>query len=101
MYVVIVEVHVLADKIAEFLRFTRQNHEGARSEPGNRRFDVLEQKDDPTRFVLYEVYEDETAFAAISRRCTTWPGAIQSRICWRSRERARSSSAVFQRFGPD
>jgi autoinducer 2-degrading protein len=64
MYVVIVEVHVLADKIAEFLRFTRQNHEGARSEPGNRRFDVLEQKDDPTRFVLYEVYEDETAFAA-------------------------------------
>jgi autoinducer 2-degrading protein len=64
MYVVIVEVHVLADKVTEFLRFTRQNHEGARSEPGNRRFDVLEQKNDPTRFVLYEVYEDETAFAA-------------------------------------
>lgn len=64
MYVVIVEVHVLAEKVAQFLRLTRENHEGTRAEPGNRRFDVLEQNDDPTRFVLYEVYEDETAFAA-------------------------------------
>jgi len=64
MYVVIVEVHVLAERVAQFLRLTRENHEGTRAEPGNRRFDVLEQNDDPTRFVLYEVYEDETAFAA-------------------------------------
>lgn len=64
MYVVIVEVHVLAEKVAQFLRLTLANHEGTRREPGNRRFDVLEQNDDPTRFVLYEVYEDETAFAA-------------------------------------
>ncbi len=64
MYVVIVEVQVLADKVADFLHFTRENHEGTRREPGNRRFDVLEQKDDATRFVLYEVYEDEAAFAA-------------------------------------
>lgn len=64
MYVVIVEVHVRAEKVAQFLRLTRANHEGTRTEPGNRRFDVLEQNDDPTRFVLYEVYEDEAAFAA-------------------------------------
>ena len=64
MYVVIVEVHVLAEKVAQFLRLTRENHEGTRAEPGNLRFDVLEQNDDPTRFVLYEVYEDEAAFAA-------------------------------------
>jgi autoinducer 2-degrading protein len=64
MYVVIVEVHVLADKVDEFLRSTRDNHEGTLAEPGNRRFDVLERNDDdPTRFVLYEVYEDEAAFA--------------------------------------
>ena len=64
MYVVIVEVHVLAEKVAEFLRLTRKNHEGTRAESGNRRFDVLEQNDDPTRFVLYEVYEDEASFHA-------------------------------------
>lgn len=64
MYVVIVEVHVLTEKVAEFLRLTRKNHAGTRAEPGNRRFDVLQQNDDPARFVLYEVYEDEAAFHA-------------------------------------
>jgi quinol monooxygenase YgiN len=64
MYVVIVEVHVALDRVAEFLRLTRDNHEGTRSEPGNRRFDVLARSDDPTRFVLYEVYDDDLAFVA-------------------------------------
>ena len=42
MYVVIVEVHVLAEKVAEFLRLARKNHEGTRAESGNRRFDAWE-----------------------------------------------------------
>lgn len=80
MYVVIVEVHVLADKVSEFLRLTRENHQGTRGEPGNRRFDVLEQKDDPTRFVLYEVYEDESAFAAHQKTAhyLSWRDAVAS-----------------------
>ena len=34
------------------------------AEPGNVRFDVLRSKDDPTRFVLYEVYRTPEDAAA-------------------------------------
>ena len=34
------------------------------SEPGNLRFDVLRDPADPTRFLIYEVFVDETAAAA-------------------------------------
>ncbi|MFH0911285.1 MAG: antibiotic biosynthesis monooxygenase, partial [Planctomycetota bacterium] len=33
-------------------------------EPGNLRFDVLAQEDDPNRFLLYEVYRDAAGMAA-------------------------------------
>lgn len=56
MHVTIVNVHVKAEWVAEFVAATRLNHEASVQEPGSRRFDVLRSKDDPTRFVLYEAY---------------------------------------------
>jgi (4S)-4-hydroxy-5-phosphonooxypentane-2,3-dione isomerase len=56
MHVTIVHVHVLADHIDDFIQATRLNHAASVQEPGNRRFDVLQLADDPTRFVLYEAY---------------------------------------------
>lgn len=56
MHVTIVNVHVKAERVADFVAATRRNHEASVQEPGNRRFDVLQSKDDPTRFVLYEAY---------------------------------------------
>jgi (4S)-4-hydroxy-5-phosphonooxypentane-2,3-dione isomerase len=35
----------------------------ARAEPGCRQFDTNRSADDPRRFLLYEVYEDEAAFS--------------------------------------
>lgn len=56
MHIVHVFIHVKADKIDEFKRLTQINAENSRQEPGVARFDVLQQADDPTRFVLVEVY---------------------------------------------
>ena len=56
MHVTIVHVQVLAEHIEDFIQATRLNHEASVQEPGNRRFDVLQLADDPTRFVLYEAY---------------------------------------------
>jgi len=67
MYVVCVKVHVLSDRIDAFIAETAHNARGARTEPGNLRFDVLRSNDDPTRFTLYEVYRDEDAFKAHQR----------------------------------
>ncbi len=63
MLVTIVHVIVKPDHVDEFIEASRLNHELSVTEPGNRRFDVLQSADDPTRFVLYEAYEnaDEAA----------------------------------------
>jgi quinol monooxygenase YgiN len=45
--------------VTGFIEACRENHEGALREPGNRRFDVLQDPSDPTRFILYEAYRDE------------------------------------------
>ena len=60
MYVTLVYVHVKPEHVAEFIESMLTNHEGSVREPGNLRFDVLQSPDDPTRFVLYEAYADES-----------------------------------------
>ncbi len=56
MHVTLVHVQVRPERVEDFIRATRPNHEGAVLEPGNRRFDLLQDPSDPTRFVLYEAY---------------------------------------------
>ena len=64
MTVTIVHLEVKAEHIEDFIRVTTVNHEHSLKEPGNLRFDVLQNKDNPARFALYEAYGDETAAAA-------------------------------------
>jgi autoinducer 2-degrading protein len=64
MIVTTVTVFVKPDRIAEFIRATEENHEASLREPGNLRFDVLQAKGDPSRFLLIEAYESEEAAAA-------------------------------------
>ena len=58
MQVTIVHVSVKPDHIDDFIEATRLNHEASVAEAGNRRFDVLQSTHEPTRFVLYEAYEN-------------------------------------------
>lgn len=61
MYVALIQLKIKPDKVEAFREFVRLDHEGTRTEPGNVRFDVLQQEDDPTRWTLYEVYRDKAA----------------------------------------
>ena len=56
MLIVEVFIHVKPDQIDTFKRVTLENAQNSLQEPGVARFDVLQQEDDPTRFVLFEVY---------------------------------------------
>ena len=47
----------------QFIMSTKENHEGSVKEPGNLRFDVLQDAQDPAKFVLYEAYTTEEAVA--------------------------------------
>jgi autoinducer 2-degrading protein len=64
MHVTLVHVRVKPESIAAFIAATRANHQGALTEPGNRRFDVLQAPDDPVRFILYEAYASAEDAAA-------------------------------------
>ncbi len=56
MFIVHVFVHVKEDCIEAFKKATIENAAYSIKEPGIARFDFVEQQDDPTRFVLVEVY---------------------------------------------
>ena len=56
MFIVHVFVHVLEDQVDNFKAATIENAQNSVKEPGIARFDVIQQNDDPTRFVLVEVY---------------------------------------------
>jgi quinol monooxygenase YgiN len=64
MLVVHVFVHVKPECVAEFIAATRENARNSVREPGIARFDVVQQQDDPTRFVLVEAYRTPEAPAA-------------------------------------
>ena len=56
MLIVHVFVRVKDDQIDAFKTASLENARNSVQEPGVARFDVLQQQDDPTRFVLVEVY---------------------------------------------
>ncbi len=64
MLIVHVFVHVKPEYVEAFKAATVENAQHSIQEPGIARFDVIQQRDDPARFVLVEVYRSDTAPAA-------------------------------------
>ena len=64
MLIVQVHVHVKPEFIEAFREATSENARNSVQEPGIARFDFMQQADDPSRFVLCEVYRDQAATAA-------------------------------------
>ena len=64
MFVACVHVHVKPEHREAFINASLENARHTIREPGNLRFDVLQQADDANRFVLYEVYRDEEGMKA-------------------------------------
>ena len=61
--VVLVEILVKPSFVAQFRDLIAVNAKTSlEREMGCKRFDVLVEPEDPRRFVLYEIYEDEAAF---------------------------------------
>jgi quinol monooxygenase YgiN len=56
MFIVHVFVHVKSEQVEAFRAATLENARDSVQEPGIARFDVLQQQDDSTRFVLVEIY---------------------------------------------
>jgi quinol monooxygenase YgiN len=64
MLIVHVHVHVKPESVADFRQATIENARSSVQEPGIARFDVVQQQEDTTRFLLIEVYRTPDAAAA-------------------------------------
>jgi quinol monooxygenase YgiN len=78
MLIVHVHVHVKPEHIEAFRQATIENARHSIQEPGVARFDVIQQADDPTRFILVEVYRtpDDSARHKETAHYKTWRDAV-------------------------
>ncbi len=78
MLIVHVHVHVKPEQVEAFKAATLANARESIKEPGIARFDVVQQQDDATRFVLVEAYRTAEAPAAHkeTRHYQAWRDAV-------------------------
>ena len=80
MLIVHVFVHVKPDQVDAFKAATMENARNSIREPGVVRFDVIQQEDDPTRFLLLEIYRtpEDPARHKATAHYATWRDAVET-----------------------
>jgi quinol monooxygenase YgiN len=78
MVIIHVHVQVKPDQVDAFKAACFENSRNSLQEPGIARFDLLQQQDDPTRFLLEEVYCTAEAPAAHKQTAhyREWAGTV-------------------------
>jgi len=79
MLVVFVHVNVKSDSVDDFISASRANVEQSLREPGVVRFDFIQNRAEPNRFVLIEVYrtEDDPARHKETAHYQTWRDTVE------------------------
>ena len=97
MYIVHVYCHVKPESIDDFKQITIENARNSVQEPGVARFDVMQHSDDPTRFVLVEVYHtsDDPSLHRETAHYAAWVAAAQDMLA------EPRSKAIFNSVFPD
>ncbi len=97
MFIVHVQVHVKHDCVETFREATLENARNSVQEPGIARFDVLQDNDEPTHFVLAEVYRtsDDPAKHKETAHYQKWRDAVADMMT------GPRSSAKFVNVFPD
>jgi quinol monooxygenase YgiN len=63
-FVLTVQIRIKPENVDAFMKGVMENARNARKEPGCRQFEVLVDPQDRTKVMLFEVYDDESAFEA-------------------------------------
>ena len=98
MFIVHVDVHVKPDCVEAFKEATLANARESVNEPGIARFDLVQQLDDETRFVLVEVYRtpEDPAKHKETAHYQTWRDTVADMMA-----EPRSSAKYANRFPDD
>jgi len=97
MFIVHVSIQVLPGHIEEFKRATLENASASLREPGVARFDFLAQADDPSRFMLVEVYRtpEDAARHKETPHYATWRDTVAGMMA------QPRSSVKYSNIAPD
>ncbi len=78
MVILKVDIHIRPECVHQFIEATIENARNSALEPGVARFDFVQLIEDPTRFLLWEVYRDEASVAAHKETAhfKTWAAAV-------------------------
>jgi len=79
MLIVHVFVHVNPHRVDDFIAASLENARNSVQEPGIVRFDLVQQDDDPTRFLLIEIYRtpQDPARHKETAHYATWRDAVE------------------------
>lgn len=79
MIATLVNIWIKEDCREAFIEATKDNHLNSVSEPGNIRFDILQDTSDPLKFTFYEMYESEEAAGAhkLTDHYKIWKEAVE------------------------
>ena len=79
MHILHVHIHVKPECVEAFKAASAENARNSIREAGVARFDVIQQADDPTRFMLVEAYRSQEAHAAHreTRHYQTWKETVE------------------------
>jgi (4S)-4-hydroxy-5-phosphonooxypentane-2,3-dione isomerase len=92
MLVLLVDIHVKPECREAFVAACTANHRGSRREPGNLRWDFLQNEEEPERYTLYEVYRDPAALQAHQQQphYLAWRKAVEPMMATpRTRQKLR------------
>jgi autoinducer 2-degrading protein len=78
MHTTLVHMRIKPEHVEAFIEACRLNHEASIREPGNLRFDFLQDPEDPTRFIFYEAYrtEHDAALHKQTLHYATWRDTV-------------------------
>lgn len=97
MRIIHVFVHVLPGQIDPFIAASLENARHSMQEAGVVRFDLIQQEDDPSRFVLVEIYRtpEDTAKHKETAHYAAWRDAVAPMMAEPRR------SVVYRALAPD
>lgn len=97
MLIVHVFIHVKPESIEAFRAASLENARSSVQEPGVVRFDVMQQEDDPNRFILQEIYRttEDPARHKETAHYAKWRDTVESMMAEPRR------SAKFRALFPD
>lgn len=78
MIATLVHIWVKDGCIDDFVRVSAENHRNSVQEPGNLRFDILQDTNDPAKFTFYEAYKTDEDAAAhkLTSHYLKWKNAV-------------------------